>query len=129
MSDLPPPVPGPAPVQFMTRLDPPSDVQTAVSAALHACHAWQPVAVARPIPASASAEVSAPTASVEAGVCDMINNWPQAADATSMLMLSAGVALGLAAAVVLLMMRSGLHAVWRSRLGWWLRREVKAGLR
>jgi len=31
------------------------------------------------------------------------------------------VALGLAAAVMLMMMRRGLRAAWRSRLGWWLR--------
>ncbi len=121
MSDLPPPAPGPATMPFMARLDPPPDVQAAVSAALHACHAWQPVAVVRPAPRSVPAEASAPAASVEAGVCDMIDDWPQAADATSILMLSAGVALGLAAAVVLLMVRAGLHAAWRSRLGWWLR--------
>ena len=121
MSDLPPPAPGPIPVPFVARLDPPPDVQAAVSAALHACHAWQPVAVARPAPGSVPAEVSASAASVEAGVCDMIDNWPQAADATSILTLSAGVALGLVAAVVLLMVRAGLHAAWRSRLGWWLR--------
>jgi len=121
MSDLPPPAPGPATIPFLSRLDPPPDVQAAVSAALHACHTWQPVAVARPAPGSVPGEVSAPAASVEAGVCDMIDNWPQAADATSMLVLSAGVALGLVAAVVLLMVRAGLHAAWRSRLGWWLR--------
>ncbi len=121
MSDLPPPAPGPATMPFMARLDPPPDVQAAVSAALHACHAWQPVAVVRSAPGSVPAEVSASAASVEAGVCDMIDNWPQAADATSIFMLSAGVALGLAAAVVLLVLRRGLRAAWRSRLGWWLR--------
>ena len=124
MSDLSPPAPGPATMPFTARMDPPPDVQAAVSAALHACHAWQPVAVARPAPGSVPGEVSAPAASVEAGVCDIIDNWPRAADATSMLMLSAGVALGLAAAVMLMMMRRGLHAAWRSRLGWWLRARL-----
>ncbi len=121
MSDLPLPAPGPVSVPFMARLDPPPDVQAAVSAALHACHAWQPVAVARPAPGSVPAEVSASAASVEAGVCDMIDNWPQAADATSIFVLSAGVALGLVVAVMLLMVRRVLHVAWRLRLGWWLR--------
>jgi hypothetical protein len=121
MSDLPPPAPGPAPVPFLSRLDPPPDVQAAVSATLHACHAWQPVAVARPAPGSVPGEVSAPAASVEAGVCDMIDNWPQAADATSIFVLSAGVALGLVVAVMLLMVRRVLHVAWQSRLGLWLR--------
>jgi len=106
---------------FMARLDPPPDVQAAVSAELHACHAWQPVAVARPAPGSVPAEVSALAANVEAGVCEMIDNWPQAAYPTSILMLSASAALGLAAAVVVVVVRAGLHAAWRSRLGWWLR--------
>ncbi len=121
MSDLPLPAAGPVPVPFMARLDPPPDVQAAVSAALHACHVWQPVAVARPAPGSVPAEVSALAASVEVGVCDMIDNWPQAAYPTSILMLSASVALGLAAAVVVVVVRAGLDAAWRSRLGWWLR--------
>lgn len=122
MSEPTPPTPAmPAPQPFMARLDPPPDVQAAVAAALHACHAWQPVPAPPPVPAGTPASFPSVVSTVEAGVCDLIDDWPHAAEGTAMSVLGTGVALGLAAAVVLLVLRRGVRAFWRSRLGWWLR--------
>lgn len=123
MSDLPPPAPAvPAPPpQMMARLDPPPDVQAAVAAALHACHAWQPTPVPPPVPGGTLPAFPLVAGTTEAGVCDVIDDWPHAAEGTAMFVLSAGVALGLAAAVLLLALRRGLRAFWRTQLGGRLR--------
>lgn len=121
MSDLPPPpLATSLPMPVMARLDPPPDVQAAVAAALRACHAWQLTTAPPPVPAGTPPSFSLVAGTVEAGVCDLIDNWPHAAEGTAMFMLGAGVALGLAAAVLLLALRRGLRAFWRTRLGWWL---------
>lgn len=124
MSDPVPPTTAifvPPPV--MARLNPPLEVQDAIAAALRACHAWQPVAIPRPTPAGEAAPhpfTSTPQ-TVEAGVCDLIDNWPQQAEQGTMLVLGLGVLLGLVAAAVLVVLRRGFQAFWRTRAGWWVR--------
>lgn len=47
------------------RTNPPADVQQTVAAAIQACHAWRPAEAHAPI-----------RATVESGVCDLIDDWP-----------------------------------------------------
>jgi len=61
---------------------------------------------------------------VEAGVCNLIDDWPHAAEAHEMFGLSVGVVLGLVAAVLVLMLRRGLRAFWYTRAGWWMRETL-----
>lgn len=108
----PPTIQGPP---LMARLDPPAEVQAAIGAALRACHAWQPVAV----PPRPSADAGRPTAlpglptTVEAPICDTIDDWPHRVENGVYLLLGAGVVLGLLAAAVLLLMRRLLRAFGR----------------
>lgn len=113
----------PEPPPVMARLNPPADVQEAVTAALRACHAWQPVVAPPPTPVEGPAPIlfTSTPRTVEAGVCDLIDDWPQHAEQGAIFVLSFGILLGLAAAVLLLMLRRGYRAFWRTRAGWWVR--------
>ncbi len=124
MSDPVPPAPSmPEPPPVMARLNPPTDVQEAIAVALRACHAWQPAVAPRPALAEGPAPIlfTSTPQTVEAGVCDLIDAWPQHAEQGAMLVLSFGILLGLAAAALLLMLRRGYRAFWRTRAGWWMR--------
>ena len=124
MSDpVPPTPPMPEPLPVMARLKPPTEVQEAVTAALRACHAWQPVVAPPPTPVEGPAPIlfTSTPQTVEAGVCDLIDDWPQHAEQSAMFVLSFGILLGLAAAVLLLMLRRGYRAFWRTQAGWWMR--------
>lgn len=123
MSEPVPPKPlMPEPLPAMARLNPPAEVQEAVTAALRACHAWQPTIAPRPTPVDGPAPTlfTSTSPTVEAGVCDLIDDWPQHAEQGAMLVLSFGILLGLAVAVLLLMLRRGYRAFWRTRAGWWM---------
>ncbi len=126
MSEPVPPAPSmPEPPPVMARLDPPADVQEAVAAALRACHSWQSVVVPRPTPAEGRAPPSFMPQTVEAGVCDLIDNWPHGAEQAAHAALGAGVALGLAGVAVFLAVRGMARWFGRTRHGWWLRDHLR----
>ena len=120
MSEPIPPAPTmPASLPVMARLDPPADVQEAVAGALRACRAWQPVAVP-PKPGEGPPSPTLAASTVEAGICDLIGDWPHHAKQAAYLAVGAGVVLGFGAAGALLMLRRMLRGLGRTRLGWWL---------
>jgi len=126
MSEPVPPAPSmPEPPPVVARLDPPTDVQEAVAAALRACHAWQPVAAPRPVPAQGPMPLPFTPQTAEAGVCDLIDNWPHGAGQAAHAALGAGVALGLAGVAVLLAVRGMVRWLGRTQPGWWLRDRLR----
>lgn len=118
-----PPVPELPPV--MARLNPPADVQEAIAAALRACHAWQPVAAPRPVPAQGSPSLLFTAQTVEAGVCDLIDDWPHGAEQAAFAAVGLGVAIGLLGVAVLLGVRGLVRWFGRTTIGWWLRDRLR----
>lgn len=115
------PAPVPPPLSLpMARVDPPADVQAAVAAALRACHAWQPSTVPSPRSGEGGGVWPWTSGTTEAGVCDMIDNWPHAAKDGSMLMLGIGLLFGLATAALLTAVFRVLRTFLLTRLGSWL---------
>lgn len=135
MSDPVPFAPSrPVPPQMVARLDSPVAVQEAVTTVLQTCHAWQPVAVPYPKPGDTPASTTDKASTVEASVCDFLDGWPHHGKQNSDYTLSLGVSLGLAAAVLLLILRRALRILGRTQTGWWLRatygeawRDIRAG--
>lgn len=126
MSDPVPSAPSrPAPPQMVARLDPPEAVQEAVAAALRACHDWQPVPLPPPGPDAVPVPVSVSAGTVEAGICDLLDDWPHHADAAAYMQVGLGVSISLATAFLLLMLRRGLRVFGRTRTGWWLRDTLR----
>ena len=109
----------------MARIDPPAEVQAAIGAALRTCHAWRPVAVPRPHadPGHPAMLPHLPM-TVEAAICDIIDDWPHNANADAYAWLSEGVVLGLLAAFVLLVVRRLVRAFGRTTAGFWLRDKL-----
>ena len=85
----------------MARINPPAEVQAAVAAALRTCHAWQPVVVppSRVDPRQPAALSHLPM-TIEAAICDTIDDWPHNADANDYAWLGLGIVFGLLAAVI-----------------------------
>ena len=114
----------------MARIDPPVEVQAAVGAALRACYAWKPVVVtpSRVDPRQPAALPHLPM-SVEAAICDTIDDWPHNADANDYAWLGLGVVLGLFVVLVLLVLRRLVRAFGRTAAGFWLRDRLREPLR
>ncbi len=109
----------------MARIDPPAEVQAAISTALRACHAWRPVAVNPPrTDAPHASALRLPPMTVEAAICNTIDDWPHNADVNDYAWLSEGVVLGLLAAFVLLVVRRLVRAFGRTTAGFWLRDKL-----
>ena len=126
MSDPVPSTPSrPTPPQVVARLDTPEAVQEAIAEALRACHDWQPVPLPPPGPDGGPVSVSVSAGTVEAGICDLIDDLPHHADAAAYMHVGLGVSVGLAATVLVLMLRRRLRAFGWTRTGCWLRATLR----